>query len=134
MPDFITLKLNSDFRRVYGRGKSCAGPVLVTYCLRNREGVCRFGITTSKKLGGAVQRNRCRRVIKEAAYHIAPLCAGGWDVVFVARVKTLHVKSTAVEREMKGQLKRLGVLEAASGKQQAASGRQFSGPGQKESV
>ena len=53
------LKLNSDFRRTYGRGKSAADPVLVTYALRNRYGVMRIGITTGKKLGNAVERGQC---------------------------------------------------------------------------
>ena len=54
MAEYQTLKLNSDFRRTYGRGKSAADPVLVTYALRNRYGVMRIGITTGKKLGNAV--------------------------------------------------------------------------------
>ena len=36
MAEYQTLKLNSDFRRTYGRGKSAADPVLVTYALKNR--------------------------------------------------------------------------------------------------
>lgn len=48
MAEYQTLKLNSDFRRTYGRGKSAADPVLVTYALKNRYGVMRIGITTGK--------------------------------------------------------------------------------------
>ena len=50
MAEYQTLKLNSDFRRTYGRGKSAADPVLVTYALKNRYGVMRIGITTGKQL------------------------------------------------------------------------------------
>ena len=110
MSQVVTIHQNTDFRRVYGRGKSCTSPALVVYCLKNRAGVCRIGITTSKKLGGAVQRNRCRRVIKEAYRHLQPLCQGGWDIVFVARFKTLRCKSTDVQQAMYGQLKKLGVI------------------------
>ncbi len=106
----ITIHQNTDFRRVYGRGRSCTSPALVTYCLKNRAGVCRIGITTSKKLGGAVERNRCRRVIREAYRHLACQCAGGWDIVFVARFKTLRCKSTDIEKTMQGQLQKLGVI------------------------
>lgn len=105
-----TIHQNTDFRRVYGRGKSCASPALVVYCLRNRAGICRIGITTSKKLGGAVERNRCRRIIKEAYRHLAPQCVGGWDIVFVARFKTLHCKCTDIECAMHAQLQKLGVI------------------------
>ena len=65
----ITIHQNTDFRRVYGRGKSCKSPALVIYSLKNRAGICRIGITTSKKLGGAVERNRCRRVTGTCAAH-----------------------------------------------------------------
>ena len=106
----VTIHQNTDFRRVYGRGKSCTSPAQVVYCLKNRAGVCRIGITTSKKLGGAVQRNRCRRVIREAYRHLQPHCRGGWDIVFVARFKTLRCKSTDVEKTMRDQLKKLGVI------------------------
>lgn len=106
----ITIHQNTDFRRVYGRGKSCKSPALVVYALKNRAGICRIGITTSKKLGGAVERNRCRRIIKEAYRHLAPECTGGWDIVFVARYKTVHLKSTDVEKAMRSQLRQLGVI------------------------
>ena len=106
----ITIHQNTDFRRVYGRGRSCTRPALVVYCLKNRAGICRIGITTSKKLGGAVERNRCRRVIKEAYRRLQPLCSGGWDIVFVARCKTLRCKSTEVQKAMQSQLTKLGVI------------------------
>lgn len=107
-----TICQNTDFRRVYGRGKSCKSPALVVYSLKNRAGICRIGITTSKKLGGAVERNRCRRIIKEAYRRLSPECSGGWDIVFVARFKTLRLKSTDVEQAMRSQLRQLGVIPA----------------------
>ena len=56
-----TLKKNSDFRRLYAKGKSAVNPWLVVYCRRNRGGVNRLGYTVSVKLGHAVVRNRVRR-------------------------------------------------------------------------
>ena len=76
---------------------------------KNRFGQPRVGITTGKKLGGAVQRNRCRRVIREA---FRPLCAqvGGYDIVFVARARTIEMKSTQLQVVMQRQLRQLGAL------------------------
>ena len=91
----VTLNLNSDFRRVYARGKVYTDPALVTYVLKNRAGICRIGITASKKIGNAVQRNRARRVIR-AATEMLPGIAGGYDIVFVARTKTIRKKSTEI--------------------------------------
>ena len=54
MPSYVSLNLNKDFLRLYHRGKSCAKPALVVYAMKNRTGLCRVGITTSKKIGNAV--------------------------------------------------------------------------------
>ena len=105
-----TLKRNGDFRRAYGRGKSLVAPGLVTYAVRNRLGICRYGITASKKVGGAVERNRCRRVIREALRTLDEPLHAGWDLVFVARVRTKDVKSTKIQEIMREHLRSLGVI------------------------
>ena len=109
MDRFETFKLNKEFRRLYGRGKSAVSPVLVVYALRNRSGRCRIGITTGKKIGNAVKRNRARRVILAAARAVLPEVEGGYDLVLVARGKTPFVKSTEVARQMRRQLATAGV-------------------------
>jgi len=110
--DFYTpIKENKDFRRIYARGKSYVHPVLVTYVLKNRSKELRIGITTSKKTGNAVKRNRSRRVIREAFRTLAPKMQTGFDLVFVARGKTPFVKSTDVCRAMIQQFKNAGVLK-----------------------
>lgn len=113
MAEIITLKRNSDFRRLYSKGRSFGSPVLVTYVMKNRLGRNRYGITTSKKTGKAVLRNRSRRLIREAFREITSSgeLAEGYDFVFVARSKTPFVKSYDILREMKKELKRAGVLE-----------------------
>ena len=114
LAEYQTLKLNSDFRRAYGRGKSAAGPALVTYALRTGKGSVRVGITTGKKLGNAVTRNRCRRIIRAAYSELRDECSGSWDIVFVARHKTAALKSTDVKKAMHTQLKALGVIKLFS--------------------
>lgn len=110
MATWITLCENKDFRTLYYRGQSQVHPALVTYVRKNRLGRPRVGITTGKKLGGAVQRNRCRRVIREAFRTLLPR-VGGYDIVFVARTRTLEYKSTQLQKVMEKQLTQLGVLE-----------------------
>ena len=70
----------------------------------------RVGITTSKKVGNAVQRNRSRRVIREAFRALAPRVRPGFDLVLVARGKTPYVKSTDVRRQLERQLQAAGLL------------------------
>ena len=106
-----TLKTNSDFRRAYGRGKSYTNPALVMYVRKNRAGSCRIGITASKKIGNAVQRNRARRVIREAFRQINLPLRGHYDLVFVARTKTVFKKSTEIYDVMLPMLMNAGVIE-----------------------
>ena len=105
MAKVLTLNQNRDFRRLYHKKSQVSG-VVVTYATKNRLGYNRIGITTSKKVGNAVKRNRCRRIIKEAYRLLAPsLCKNcGWDIVFVARVRTADSSTQEVGRHIKKHL------------------------------
>ena len=103
------LNLNKDFRRLYGRGHSHVSPVLVTYVVKNRRGVIRYGITTGKKVGCAVRRNRARRVIEAAARECIGDAASGADIVFVARAKTPCAKSGEIAAIMRKHLEAEGL-------------------------
>lgn len=111
MAQYIALNKNMDFRALYHRGKSQVHSALVTYVKKNRLGVTRVGITVGKKLGTAVERNRCRRIIREAYRQTLPHVSNGWDIVFVARRHTIKVKSTYILKTMQKHLKVLGVLD-----------------------
>lgn len=116
MAKVIKLKQNMDFRRLYYRGKSYAYPALVVYIMKNRAGCCRIGITSSKKIGCAVDRNRARRVICAAYSNLCGSITGNFDFVFVARAKTTQVKSTEVERYMRKALSEHGCIRSTQGK------------------
>ena len=60
------IRRNSEFGRVYARGKSYVNQALVLYVLKTRSKRTRVGLTATKKIGHAVQRNRARRVMKAA--------------------------------------------------------------------
>lgn len=108
---FCTLKENKDFKRLYYRGKSYVSPAVVTYVLKNRTNNIRYGITTSKKIGKAVKRNRARRIIRAAFYELSSEIKPGYDFIFVARTKTAFLKSNDILRCMSKQLKQAGVLK-----------------------
>ena len=71
----------------------------------------RYGITTSKKIGCAVERNRAKRVIRSAFSQIEDRLNGNYDIVFIARTKTSKVKMQQVLEQMEKQFK--GCLLAA---------------------
>ena len=78
--------------------------------MKNRAGICRVGITASKKIGNAVERNRCRRVIRAAYSSLEDQISGNYDFVFVARSRTKHLKSTHIEETMLSFFKQAGVI------------------------
>ena len=111
MKNTVTLNRNGDFLRLYHRGKSYTNPALVVYVQKNRAGICRIGITVSKKLGNAVCRNRCKRVIRAAYAALEPSVRGNYDFVFVARSKTKDLKSTEIQCIMQKRLQKAGAIE-----------------------
>lgn len=106
-----TLKENKDFRRLYYRGKNKASSCIVTYVMKNRSGETCYGITTGKKIGNAVKRNRARRLIRAAFAELEHRLNSSYDIVFVARTKTSQVKMAEVKAQMEEQLKALGALD-----------------------
>ena len=91
-----TLKENYEFRRLYQKGKTAVGGCMVLYCRRNNRGRNRLGITVSTKVGNAVKRNRARRRLREVCRLNGERLRQGWDIVLVARGRTL----TASWKEM----------------------------------
>ena len=114
MADLETIKENNTFRRVY-RSKNCyVYPEVVIYISGNRLGRFRYGITTGKKIGNAVVRSRCRRVIRAALFTYSESLGSlsrGFDVVFVARKKTAFIKSDDLIAPIGSALKRSGVIK-----------------------
>lgn len=110
MAKYAVIKQNYEFRRAYHKGRSFVSPYLVVYCFKKKYGGVKIGITSGKKIGKAVARNRARRVIREAFRSMYPEVRGSWDIVFVARTATVYKKSTEIAVVMRKQLKEAGVL------------------------
>lgn len=106
-----TITSNRDFQRIYRRGKSFVSPSLVTYAIKTKNNNLRIGITTSKKVGKAVCRNRSRRVIRAAYTHLNANQKAPFDIIFVARTRTAFCKSYEVEKYMREHLEKLGILD-----------------------
>ncbi|MBR0040231.1 MAG: ribonuclease P protein component [Oscillospiraceae bacterium] len=105
-----TLKKNSDFRRLYAKGKSCANRCLAVYCRRSGRGVNRMGYTVSARLGGAVVRNRVRRRLREIARLSAPELKTGWDIVVVARMRAVEASYAELESAYRDACRKLGLM------------------------
>ncbi len=83
------LKLNHIFRRLYSTSGQ-SSPLLVLYAKKNRLNQNRVGITVSKKLGGAVVRNRMRRRLREVYRLNEDRFLPGYDIVVVARSRAVE--------------------------------------------
>ncbi len=105
MPIFEKLKQNYEFRRLYRKGRSFVCPYFVLYVLKGRKEKVRLGITVGKKIGGAVERNRAKRLVFAAFRESLENITSGFDFVIVARTRLLSVKSTVCKAELCKMLK-----------------------------
>jgi ribonuclease P protein component len=83
------LSRSADFDRVYREGRSHASRHLVVYAFPRAAGADadepRLGVSVGRKVGGAVERNRMKRLLREAFWAAAEELPDGYDFVLVAR-------------------------------------------------
>ncbi len=97
------LSRSSDFQRIYRQGSSTASRFLVLYSFRRPAEVSaegpRLGLSVSKKMGGAVVRNRVKRLLREAFGSVREQLAEDHDFVLIARPPLLEL----IDREREGE-------------------------------
>ena len=80
------LSRSGEFDRVYREGRSHASRHLVVYAFPRSDAESpRLGVSVGRKLGGAVERNRVKRLLREAFWARAEALPDGLDFVIVAR-------------------------------------------------
>jgi ribonuclease P protein component len=82
----------------------------------------RLGLAVSRKVGGAIERNRVRRLLRESFRRLEPSDGGGFDLVVVARADIVGRKQAEVDRELRDRIRRLGARGGAR-RPPAAAGR-----------
>jgi ribonuclease P protein component len=79
------LRRPEEFRRVYDARRSASNDWLIVYAAPNERAYSRLGMSVSRKYGGAVQRNRLRRLYREAYRLTKPQLPAGLDIVLIPR-------------------------------------------------
>ena len=107
----LTLRKQRDFARIYKQGKSKGSRFTVILYKKNGLGITRTAFVASRKVGNSVERNRSRRLMREAYRAIAPGMKGGYDVIFVARNTINGRKEAEVEKSMRKALMECELLK-----------------------
>ncbi len=92
-----TLKDPKVFSRIYRKGQRSGCACAAAYYQKNRSPYNRVGVTVPKKIGGAVERNRAKRIIRAAYRKNELLMPLGYDIVIVAGGKINGMKSTDLD-------------------------------------
>jgi ribonuclease P protein component len=99
-----------DFAALQDAGATRSHPLFTARFLRTDLETTRFGLSTGRKLGGAVVRNRVRRRLREVLRVMAPSFQPGWDVLIIARPAIVGADHAVVVAALRRLLHRGGVL------------------------
>ena len=120
---------NHLYSKAYSKGKRAVTSALAVYVLPDyqakrlakahpqKQVVNRIGLTTSTKLGGAVTRSRCRRIMREGlrALEQEKALKRGFLIVIAARSASVNLKSTEIKRQLDAVFTKLGMYAEAQG-------------------
>ncbi|MGE0448424.1 MAG: ribonuclease P protein component [Vicinamibacterales bacterium] len=98
------IRSRAEYQQIYNGGIKLHGRLFTLFRRPNSLGVGRLGIAATRKLGGAVVRNRAKRLIREVFRRNKP--DPGVDLVVVPRRELLDASLTTLEREFRYMLER----------------------------
>jgi len=113
MKNTETITENKIFTRLYGKGRTAVSGSAVVYYRQNNLHKNRLGLTSTKKIGCAVKRNRARRVIREAYRLLEDNLGTGYDMVIVARTKATAVPMFAVKKDLEKSFRSCGIIKVS---------------------
>jgi ribonuclease P protein component len=128
------LSRSAEFERVYRQGRSTANRQFVIYAFPNASSdQPRVGLSVSRKVGGAVERNRVKRLLREAFAHVEETLRSGQDIVVVARPAAAELVArdglSGVQRSLQELLGKAGLCESEGKLEIEAESQDQSGEG-----
>ncbi len=100
LPKSRRIRKRFEFVRLQRAGGRRAGACFVVIVAPANGGVSRLGITVSRKVGGAVVRNRIKRLVREFFRHHQRQLTPPRDIVVIARTAAVHASYAAVAQEL----------------------------------
>ena len=91
------IRRRAEFQRVYDRGFRVSSRYSTVFLLPNDQAAGRLGIAATRKLGGAVQRNKAKRLVREVFRRNK--LAGGFDVVVVPKRELIDASLSVLEAD-----------------------------------
>lgn len=129
----LRLRKREDFNVVYRYGRSFANSQFVVYWRKRApdkaSGTFRMGVSASSKLGGAVVRNRLRRMVKEIVRLNADKVIADIDLILIVRKPALSLPYKEMERSVLHVLRKAGLLIGSS---PAVNGSRDGSPGKRK--
>ncbi|TFH30760.1 MAG: ribonuclease P protein component [Myxococcales bacterium] len=107
------LKKRYEFRQAQLSGRRIHTAHFLIVVQPNALQNTRLGITVTKKVGTAVQRNRIKRVVREVFRRNRPLFPGSHDIVFIAKRGSTGIDYASLLNELQRAAKKLGPEAAA---------------------
>lgn len=104
------LRKKKDFSFLYNKGKSVGERCLVLIYRENGLSYNRRAYLASKKVGGSVQRNRARRLLRESYRAYEEKIGPGYDILLIARKNIVDLKYADVKKSMEAAMKRAKLL------------------------
>jgi ribonuclease P protein component len=97
LPRHNRLKESSDFDNIFKKGRKLSTSLfLLAYVNRGDEKPTRIGVVAGKKVGGAVQRNRAKRIMREASKVVLERLPLKMDMVIIANSNILSLTSAGL--------------------------------------
>ncbi len=120
-PKSLRLLRTADYRKVYAEGRRRNLGILVAFARTSGEQPSRVGMTVPRALGGAVERNRLKRRLREAVRKHRADLGPGWDIVFHPRAKAKTVEFAELEAAVQSFF--ASCARASGGLDRSAGGR-----------
>jgi ribonuclease P protein component len=103
------LRRKADFDAIGRRGTVRSNRLLVLRSLRTEGPGTRIGLSTPRTLGGAVQRNRVRRRLRDLVHEQLDATDSGWDVLLIARPEAGLASFVDLRDALRSLLERSGI-------------------------